>query len=58
MPGRPGALGWFTGVTTEPKSLHLMLSPIHAQVVDEYLADLAWALGEVSGPTTAEARYS
>jgi len=50
--------GWFTGVTTEPKSLHLMLSPIHAQVVDEYLTDVAWALGEVRGPATAEARYS
>ena len=50
--------GWFTGVTTEPKSLHLMLSPIHAQVVDAYLADLSWALGEVGGPTAVEARYS
>jgi glutamate/tyrosine decarboxylase-like PLP-dependent enzyme len=50
--------GWFTGVTTEPKSLHLMLSPIHAQVVDEYLADVTWALGEVGRAPTAEARYS
>jgi glutamate/tyrosine decarboxylase-like PLP-dependent enzyme len=50
--------GWFTGVTTEPKSLHLMLSPIHAQVADQYLADLEWALGAVAGPTEAEARYS
>jgi sphinganine-1-phosphate aldolase len=52
------ARGWFTGVTTEPKSLHLMLSPIHAEVADEYLADLAWALGAVAGPAEAEARYS
>ncbi len=51
--------GWFTGVTTEPKSLHLMLSPVHAQVVGEYLADVAWALGEVGGSATkVEARYS
>ena len=50
--------GWFTGVTTEPKSLHLMLSPIHAQVADDYIADVAWALGEVRGPATDEARYS
>ncbi len=49
--------GWFTGVATEPKSLHLMLSPVHAQVADEYLADVRWALGEV-GETTAEPRYS
>jgi len=50
--------GWFTGVTTEPKSLHLMLSPIHAQVVDEYLTDVAWALGALDGAAPGEARYS
>ena len=52
--------GWFTGVTTEPPSLHLMLSPFHAQVADAYLADLAWALEAVAGssPTSQEARYS
>jgi glutamate/tyrosine decarboxylase-like PLP-dependent enzyme len=50
--------GWFSGVTTEPRSLHLMLSPIHAQVVDTYLADLAWALETVGGASVAEARYS
>jgi sphinganine-1-phosphate aldolase len=52
--------GWFSGVTTEPKSLHLMLSPVHAQVADQYLADLAWALEEAGGgvPAAAEARYS
>ncbi|MBI1199044.1 MAG: aspartate aminotransferase family protein [Phenylobacterium sp.] len=53
--------GWFTSLTTEPKSLHLMLSPFHATVTDVYLADLAWALGEVRGkaaPAGAEVRYS
>jgi glutamate/tyrosine decarboxylase-like PLP-dependent enzyme len=53
--------GWFTGVTTEPKSLHLMLSPVHAKVADAYLADLAWAATQVKGaarPAAAEARYS
>jgi sphinganine-1-phosphate aldolase len=51
--------GWFTGVTTEPKSLHLMLSPVHAQVAEEYLADVRWALDEVGGVASAsEARYS
>ena len=50
--------GWFTGVTTEPKSLHLMLSPVHAQVAEEYLADVKWALGEVGGVAKVEARYS
>lgn len=50
--------GWFTGVTTEPKSLHLMLSPVHAGVAGEYLADVKWALGEVDGAAKVEARYS
>jgi sphinganine-1-phosphate aldolase len=50
--------GWFTGVTTEPKSLHLMLSPVHAQVAEAYLADVKWALGEVGGGAKVEARYS
>jgi sphinganine-1-phosphate aldolase len=50
--------GWFTSVTTEPKSLHLMLSPIHAQVADQYLADLEWALGEAGGAAPTEARYA
>lgn len=53
--------GWFTSVTTEPKSLHLMLSPFHLQVADAYLADLAWAVEAVKGapaPAGVEARYS
>ena len=38
-----------------------MLSPFHAQVADTYLADLAWALGEVRGGDDlvgGEVRYS
>jgi glutamate/tyrosine decarboxylase-like PLP-dependent enzyme len=50
--------GWFTSVTTEPRGLHLMLSPFHAQVADAYLADLAWALEAAGGAAAAEARYS
>lgn len=53
--------GWFTSLTTEPKGLHLMLSPFHAQVTDTYLTDLAWALGEVKAGNAGkkrEARYS
>ncbi len=53
--------GWFTSLATEPRSLHLMLSPFHAEVADTYLADLAWALGEVrggDGATGGEVRYS
>ena len=53
--------GWFTSVTTEPPSLHLMLSPFHLQVVDTYLADLKWAMEEVRAGKEGEkkeARYS
>ena len=32
--------GWFTAALLEPKALHLMLSPKHLDVTDEYLADL------------------
>ena len=53
--------GWFTSSTTEPKGLHLMLSPFHAQVADTYLADLSWAADQVragGAATKVEARYS
>jgi sphinganine-1-phosphate aldolase len=53
--------GWFSSMGTEPRALHMMISPFHLQVADAYLADLAWALGEVKGsasPVAAEARYS
>jgi sphinganine-1-phosphate aldolase len=33
--------GWVTSAITEPEGLHLMLSPVHAEVADVYLADLA-----------------
>ncbi len=53
--------GWFTSLTTEPRSLHLMLSPFHAEVTDIYLRDLKNSLEKViSGDTDAvtESRYS
>ena len=53
--------GWFTGMVTEPRGLQLMLSPIHAQVAETYLADLAWAVEAVrsgDGAQAAPARYS
>ena len=58
--GRLRERGWFSGVTTEPRSLHLMLSPIHAQAAQAYLADLAWAIGAggAGGAPTPQARYS
>jgi sphinganine-1-phosphate aldolase len=42
------AKGWFTGVITEPQGIQLMLSPAHADVADEYIADLSEAMGKVA----------
>ncbi|MGB2220138.1 MAG: pyridoxal phosphate-dependent decarboxylase family protein [Henriciella sp.] len=55
--------GWFTSVTKEPPSLHLMLSPKHADFIDEYLEDLALCLaavasGKASPVKTSSLRYS
>ncbi|MBC7104206.1 MAG: hypothetical protein H5U13_13600 [Parvibaculum sp.] len=53
--------GWFTSLTTEPKGLHLMLSPFHENVTDTYLAYIEWALGEAKAGNEGkkrEARYS
>lgn len=53
--------GWFTAITTEPKALHLMLSPFHVGVTDAYLSDLAESCKAVAGGDDAkikEARYS
>ncbi|MGQ0534415.1 MAG: pyridoxal phosphate-dependent decarboxylase family protein [Caulobacteraceae bacterium] len=40
--------GWFTAALLEPRALHLMLSPKHNEVADEYLADLAASLHEIT----------
>jgi len=45
--GRMLARGWFSGVVTEPRAIHQMLSPAHAEVVDEYIVDLEAAADEV-----------
>lgn len=52
--------GWFTSLTTQPKALHLMLSPFHAEVADVYLNDLKESLAEAAGQSAEgfEARYS
>jgi hypothetical protein len=50
--------GWFTGLVTDPRGIHLMLSPAHAQVADEYLADLRRTTDAVrsSGARASETR--
>lgn len=60
--GRMLRRGWFSGLTTEPRGIHQMLSPAHAGVADEYLADLTACIEEVaaSGETAGDtkARYA
>ena len=53
--------GWFAALTTEPRALHLMLSPYHEGVTDTYLEDLRASCEAVeSGDSSAvkESRYS
>ena len=55
------AKGWFSGLTTEPKALHLMLSPFHRSVTHTYLEDLAASIEIVKAGETdsvGEVRYS
>jgi sphinganine-1-phosphate aldolase len=47
--------GWVTSAITEPRGLHLMLSPVHLTVADQYLADLDWATQAARGQTGAAA---
>jgi len=49
--------GWFTAALLDPKALHLMLSPKHNEVANEYLADLASVLQETGGDAIAP-RYA
>ncbi|HZP28023.1 MAG TPA: aminotransferase class V-fold PLP-dependent enzyme [Acidimicrobiia bacterium] len=50
--------GWHLNRNTEPRGLHLMLSPAHAGVVDELLADLADSVANPGESRGVEARYS
>lgn len=53
--------GWFTSLTTQPKALHLMLSPFHTAVTSVYLDDLKAAMNIVTAgnnDAVTEARYS
>lgn len=50
--------GWFTAALLEPRALHLMLSPKHLEVADEYLSDLAASLKDDSRLHTAAKGYA
>jgi glutamate/tyrosine decarboxylase-like PLP-dependent enzyme len=42
-----GTRGWLIGRQVEPPGIHMHLNPSHERMVDEYLADLAWAVDQV-----------
>jgi hypothetical protein len=50
--------GWHLNRNTDPYGLHLMLSPVHHEIVDELLADLAHAVKHHGVSKGREARYS
>ena len=50
--------GWHLNRNTRPYGLHLMLSPIHGEIVDEFLDDLANAVAHPGTSKGKEARYS
>ena len=52
-----GERGWFVSGMASPPGIHMgMLSPAHAAVVDEYVADLREAVDAVrKGPAPAKA---
>jgi glutamate/tyrosine decarboxylase-like PLP-dependent enzyme len=41
------AKGWFSPLLDEPPAIHLMLSPEHARVIDDYISDLKQAVSTV-----------
>ncbi len=48
---RMTARGWSVGRIREPRGIHLMLTPVHAPIIDEYLADLARSVDEARAAT-------
>lgn len=57
---RMTARGWSVGRIREPRGIHLMITPVHAPIIDEYVADLARAAGEARGaesPSPTRAVY-
>jgi sphinganine-1-phosphate aldolase len=38
--------GWYCGRTTSPRGIHMMCTPVHEKIADEYVADIARAMDE------------
>ncbi len=57
--GALGERGWWIDTQEVPPSLHVVTFPRHAEVADEFLDDVAWAVGRAaSADTPAEAGMS
>ena len=52
------ARGWHVNRNSDPKGLHLMLSPVHAPLIDELIADIRGAVANHQASTSDEVRYS
>ena len=39
--------GWFVGRNVEPVAIHFMVNPVHAPVMERYLADVREAVQRV-----------
>lgn len=50
--------GWNLDRNTNPKGLHMMISPLHAQIADRFLSDLRWAVANHGQSRGVEARYN
>ncbi|MGH2600915.1 MAG: aminotransferase class V-fold PLP-dependent enzyme, partial [Dehalococcoidia bacterium] len=51
--------GWAIGGVRQPPGIHLMITPVHAPVIDAYLADLRASVDDVrSGKRSAAARVA
>lgn len=50
--------GWNLDRNINPNALHMMISPLHAQVADEFVSDLAWAVANAGESRGVEARYN
>jgi hypothetical protein len=50
--------GWNLDRNTQPKGLHMMVSPLHTQFATEFLTDLQWAVANHGESRGVEARYN
>ena len=50
--------GWCLDRQNDPDAMHMMVSPRHLTIVDEFLADLRWAAAHAGEAADRGARYS